>query len=70
MSFRDLTIRVLGDFSNREYASLAYEVGLRLEAAGLGKRAFLVTDGKINGIEMYSAQDGPGDGTRSRRHRA
>lgn len=52
MTYRDLTIRVLGDFSNQQYASLAYEVGLRLEAAGLGKRAILVTDGKISGIEM------------------
>jgi hypothetical protein len=52
MNYRDLTIRVLGDFSNQQYATLAYEVGLRLEAAGLGKRAILVTDGKISGTEM------------------
>nr|WP_042182910.1 hypothetical protein [Kibdelosporangium sp. MJ126-NF4]CEL15221.1 hypothetical protein [Kibdelosporangium sp. MJ126-NF4]CTQ95737.1 hypothetical protein [Kibdelosporangium sp. MJ126-NF4] len=60
MTYRDLTIRVLGDFTNRQYASLAYEVGLRLDAAGLGKRAILMTDGKISGIEMdmaYSGQD-------------
>jgi hypothetical protein len=60
MTYRDLTIRVLGDFSNRQYASLAYEVGLRLEAAGLGRRAILMTDGKISGIEMdkaYSTHD-------------
>ncbi|CAM3324404.1 hypothetical protein KIPE111705_02335 [Kibdelosporangium persicum] len=65
MTYRDLTIRVLGDFTNRQYASLAYEVGLRLEAAGLGKRAILVTDGKISGIEMdlaYATRDtGPAD---------
>ncbi|ALG07189.1 hypothetical protein AOZ06_09865 [Kibdelosporangium phytohabitans] len=46
---------MLGDFSNRQYASLAYEVGLRLEAAGLGKQAILMTDGKISGTEMDSA---------------
>lgn len=55
MNYRDLTIRVLGDFTNRQYASLAYEVGLRLEAAGLGKRAILMTDGKISGTEMDMA---------------
>jgi hypothetical protein len=52
MNYRDLTIRVLGDFSNEQYANLAYQVGLELEAAGLGKRAILLTDGKISGTEM------------------
>ncbi|MCE7006578.1 hypothetical protein LWC34_27660 [Kibdelosporangium philippinense] len=55
MTFRDLTIRVLGDFTNRQYASLAYEISLRLDAAGLGKRAILMTDGKISGTEMDMA---------------
>ncbi|WP_076988870.1 hypothetical protein [Actinosynnema sp. ALI-1.44] len=59
MTYRDLTIRVLGDFTNRQYASLAYEVGLRLEAAGLGKQAILMTDGKISGIEMDMAYSSP-----------
>lgn len=67
MTYRDLTIRVLGDFTNQQYASLAYEVGLRLEAAGLGKRAILMTDGKISGIEMdlaYTTRDTDPAGTR------
>ncbi|MET0234571.1 MAG: hypothetical protein ABW224_08020 [Kibdelosporangium sp.] len=49
MNYRDLTIRVLGDFSDKQYASLAYEIGLRLEAAGLGKQAILVADSQISG---------------------
>jgi hypothetical protein len=52
MAYRDLTIRVFGDFTNRQYAGLAYEVRLRLEANALGDRAILVTDGKISGVEM------------------
>lgn len=57
MAYRDLTIRVFGDFTNREYAGLAYEVRLRLEANALGDRAILVTDGKISGVEMQAVQE-------------
>jgi hypothetical protein len=52
MGFRDLKIRVFGDFSNAQYAYLAYEVGLRLKAAGLGDRAILLTDGAITGSDI------------------
>lgn len=52
MRFRDLTIRVLGGFSNEDYAHLAYRVGHCLQDAGLQDRAIFVTDGKITGPEM------------------
>ncbi|TCO58251.1 hypothetical protein [Actinocrispum wychmicini] len=54
MSFRDLTIRVLGEFSNAEYAGLAYEVGLRLRAAGLGERSILMVDGDMSSQDMHA----------------
>jgi hypothetical protein len=57
MTYRDLTIRVLGEFDNQQYASLAYEIGLRLRECDLAKRAILVTDGKITGLEMDAAYE-------------
>ena len=52
MFFRDLTIRVLGDFSNEDYGRLAHRIGHCLRAEGLEARAILVTDGRISGTEM------------------
>jgi hypothetical protein len=59
MGFRDLTIRVLGEFSNAEYARLAYEVGLRLRASGLGDRAILLTDEAITAKAMEAVFGAP-----------
>jgi hypothetical protein len=59
MTFRDLTIRVLGEFPNAEYVRLAYEVGLRLRASGLEDRAILLTDGTITGKEMDAVFGAP-----------
>lgn len=60
MCFRDLTIRVLGGFSNEDYAYLAYRVGHCLADVGLQDRAIFLTDGKITGTEMdapYGTED-------------
>ncbi len=51
MNDRELTIRVLGDFTSLEYALLAYEIGMRLRAAGLGDRTLVMADGRIIGLE-------------------
>jgi hypothetical protein len=62
VSYRDLRIRVLGEFSNRQYARLAYEIGVRLRAAGLANQAILMPDDKITSRELATAWASPGVG--------
>ena len=51
---RNLTIRVLGECSNAQYARLAYEVHLSLRAAGLGHRAFFFLDNEIKASDLFA----------------